>query len=127
MKQSIAFVMVLVLCWFPGCSRKDAQQDTLTLGAFTVPKEAYQKEIIPAFKEFWKEKTGRTVKFAESYEASGAQSRAALSLFAFFIHHSALIVHRSSFIIHHSSFLTGVQGVAVALPRAMICSAFSAF
>ena len=49
---------------------------TLTLGAFTVPKEAYQKKIIPAFQRFWQAKTGQTVQFAESYEASGAQSRA---------------------------------------------------
>jgi len=49
---------------------------TITLGAYTVPKEAYQKEIIPAFQQYWKDKTGQTVMFAESYEASGAQARA---------------------------------------------------
>jgi sulfate transport system substrate-binding protein len=48
---------------------------TLTLGAYTVPKEAYQKEIIPAFKKMWKAKTGQEVRFQESYMASGAQSR----------------------------------------------------
>jgi len=49
---------------------------TLTLGAYTVPKEVYQKEIIPAFQKYWLEKTGQSVKFEESYIASGAQSRA---------------------------------------------------
>jgi len=49
---------------------------TLTLGAYTVPKEAYQVEIIPAFQKYWLEKTGQTVEFRESYIASGAQSRA---------------------------------------------------
>lgn len=52
---------------------------TLVLAAYTVPKEAYQKVIIPAFQKYWKEKTGQTVKFTESYEASGAQSRAICS------------------------------------------------
>jgi len=49
--------------------------DTLIFAAYTVPKEVYQKEIIPAFKAYWKEKTGRSVIFQESYMASGAQSR----------------------------------------------------
>ncbi len=53
-----------------------SKEITLIFAAYTVPKEAYQKEIIPLFKKYWKEKTGQTVKFEESYEASGAQSRA---------------------------------------------------
>ena len=32
--------------------------DTLVLAAYTVPKEAYEKEIIPAFQAHWKAKTG---------------------------------------------------------------------
>ncbi len=52
---------------------------TLTFAAYTVPKEAYQKAVIPAFKKFWKDKTGQDVEFVESYEASGAQSRAICS------------------------------------------------
>ena len=51
-----------------------AEEKTIIFAAYTVPKDAYQKEIIPAFKKYWKEKTGQTVKFEESYEASGAQS-----------------------------------------------------
>jgi sulfate/thiosulfate-binding protein len=74
---------VLVFCLFlvlmPGCSEKSAldrlEVDTLTFAAYTVPKEVYRSEIIPAFKRYWKEKTGRTVIFQESYMASGAQSR----------------------------------------------------
>ncbi len=54
---------------------------TLTLGAYTVPKEAYQKEIIPAFQKYWLEKTGQQIKFQESYIASGAQSRAIIGGF----------------------------------------------
>jgi sulfate transport system substrate-binding protein len=48
---------------------------TLTLAAYTVPKEAYQKGIIPAFRAYWKKKTGQDVQFRESYEASGTQAR----------------------------------------------------
>lgn len=51
------------------------QIDTLIFSAYTVPKEAYQKEIIPAFQRYWKQKTGRAVVFYQSYMASGAQSR----------------------------------------------------
>ena len=47
----------------------------LTLGAYTTPREAYQ-ELIPIFVKEWKEKTGQTVTFDESYLGSGAQSRA---------------------------------------------------
>ncbi|MCX6640436.1 MAG: sulfate ABC transporter substrate-binding protein [bacterium] len=54
---------------------------TLILGAYTVPKEAYQQEVIPAFQKFWKAKTGEDVKFEESYTASGAQARAIIGGF----------------------------------------------
>ncbi len=47
----------------------------LILGAYTTPREAYG-EIIPLFKTYWKAKSGQDVEFQESYQASGAQSRA---------------------------------------------------
>lgn len=47
----------------------------LTLGAYTTPREAYG-EIVPLFQKYWKDKTGQTVTFEESYQGSGAQSRA---------------------------------------------------
>jgi sulfate transport system substrate-binding protein len=49
---------------------------TLILGAYTTPREAYGKAILPAFREHWKQKTGQDVEFQESYQGSGAQSRA---------------------------------------------------
>ena len=49
---------------------------TLVLGAYTTPREAYGKAILPAFQKHWKEKTGETVVFQESYLGSGAQARA---------------------------------------------------
>ncbi|MDR3635547.1 MAG: sulfate ABC transporter substrate-binding protein [Isosphaeraceae bacterium] len=39
-------------------------------------REAFHNGVLPAFAAHWKEKTGRTVVFEESYNASGAQSRA---------------------------------------------------
>lgn len=64
----------------PSCApRVGASQggvDTLTLGAYSVVREAFHDGLIPAFAESWKKKTGRTVRFEESYNASGAQSRA---------------------------------------------------
>jgi len=80
MKKIVGFFLFVMVFW-GGCSGGDqskaveSTQDTLILGAYTVPKDAYQKEIIPAFKEMWKKKTGRDVVFQESYMASGAQSR----------------------------------------------------
>jgi len=51
------------------------QKVTLTLGAYTVPKEAF-REIIPAFQQKWQAEHGQQVHFLESYEASGTQARA---------------------------------------------------
>lgn len=48
---------------------------TLTLAAYTTPREAYA-EIIPLFQAYWKETHNQEVTFEESYEGSGAQSRA---------------------------------------------------
>src|SRR5262245_10202868 len=43
---------------------------TLTLGAYSTPRDAYAK-IIPLFKAQWKAQTGQDVKFEESYLGSG--------------------------------------------------------
>jgi sulfate/thiosulfate-binding protein len=55
--------------------------DTLTLGAYSVVREAFHDGLIPAFASKWERETGRTVRFEESYNASGAQSRAIASGF----------------------------------------------
>lgn len=57
-----------------------ADEVRLTLGGYTTPREAYG-EIIPLFQAEWKEKTGQTVVFEESYLGSGAQSRAVVEGF----------------------------------------------
>ncbi len=48
---------------------------TLVIGAYSVVKDALQ-DILPAFKAEWKARTGQSVSFQESYEASGTQARA---------------------------------------------------
>ena len=78
MKKSIKLIMFAAIFAMGIGEAVSAKTDEVTLifAAYTVPKEAYQREIIPAFQKYWREKTGQSVKFEESYEASGAQSRA---------------------------------------------------
>jgi sulfate/thiosulfate transport system substrate-binding protein len=66
-----------------GCGRlsDSSSEVTLTLGAYTAPREAYSKAIIPEFQSRWKARTGQEVEFQESYQGSGAQSRAITSGF----------------------------------------------
>lgn len=91
MKHVLILLMVAAVL-FSGCSgEKDKQavggenkslsSVTLILGVYTVPKEAYQKGILPAFKKMWQEKTGQEVNFQESYIGSGEQSRNIVSGF----------------------------------------------
>jgi sulfate/thiosulfate transport system substrate-binding protein len=83
-KTVIALLVIAVL--ITGCSNASANGNNasnngnknevkLTLAAYTTPREAYS-EVIPAFQKYWKDKTGQTVTFEESYQGSGAQSRA---------------------------------------------------
>lgn len=61
-----------------GCGKKGAsgRSRTLTLGAYTTPREAYGRAILPAFRRHWRARTGEDVTFRESYQGSGAQARA---------------------------------------------------
>jgi sulfate/thiosulfate transport system substrate-binding protein len=59
----------------PDGSSSDGNEVKLIFAAYTTPREAY-RELIPIFQQQWKEKTGQTVVFEESYQGSGAQSRA---------------------------------------------------
>ncbi len=56
------------------------QPVTLILGAYTTPREAYAT-LIPIFQKQWKDQTGQDVIFEESYQGSGAQSRAVVDGF----------------------------------------------
>src|SRR5437763_13057783 len=57
----------------------DPNTDTVTIGAYSVVREAFHEGVLPAFRAHWKETTGRDVRFEESYNASGAQARAIAS------------------------------------------------
>jgi sulfate/thiosulfate transport system substrate-binding protein len=81
---TIALTLLSLSTLFQACggsSSKSGNRVTLTLGAYTTPREAYDKAIIPAFQKYWKDKTGQEVDFQESYQGSGAQSRAIIGGF----------------------------------------------
>lgn len=70
--------IVLAGCGQPaetGSTEANQTAQTLILGAYTTPREAYGK-LIPIFQSRWQQKTGQEITFEESYLGSGAQSRA---------------------------------------------------
>ncbi|HKZ85450.1 MAG TPA: sulfate ABC transporter substrate-binding protein [Anaerolineae bacterium] len=72
----LALIGLLAACAGPAATQPSSQEPVkLILGAYTTPREAYSK-IIPLFQAEWKAKTGQDVTFEESYQGSGAQSRA---------------------------------------------------
>lgn len=81
-----SFLVSLVLGLVVACGGGDAQPSThaaattITLAAYTTPREAYA-EIIRAFRRDYKARTGVEVTFRESYQASGAQARAVIGGF----------------------------------------------
>lgn len=79
-------LMLVLVCVTAGCSKQEAQgqtgavsngdsSNTLVIGAYSVAKDAVG-ELLPEFQAEWKAKTGQTINFQESYEASGTQARA---------------------------------------------------
>lgn len=87
MHKTLMISLLLVAILITGCSGGQSTETVssgdevkLTLGAYTTPREAYA-EIIPLFQADWKKKTGQTVTFEESYQGSGAQSRAVVEGF----------------------------------------------
>src|SRR5262245_4490753 len=72
---------VVMLAGCAGGGARSGQKVTLVLGGYTTPRELYGQSIIPAFQQYWKEKTGQDVDFQESYQGSGAQGRAIVSGF----------------------------------------------
>lgn len=71
----ITLLLLLTACGQTGSGSSGDGTITLTLGAYTTPREAYA-QIIPLFEEEWHQKSGQTVVFEEAYLGSGAQSRA---------------------------------------------------
>jgi sulfate transport system substrate-binding protein len=73
----------LFLSWaIASCSSSSNQAEgdravKLTLASYAVTQSAYEK-IIPKFVQEWKDKTGQTVTFDQSYGGSGSQTRAVI-------------------------------------------------
>jgi sulfate/thiosulfate transport system substrate-binding protein len=59
-----------------GRAHEPSATQTLTLGAYTTPREAFGRDILPAFESTWRARAGRAIAFEESYLGSGAQARA---------------------------------------------------
>lgn len=74
----VAWLFVFALSYSP---LQAAETRDLILAAYSVPKEAYERHIIPAFQRHWKQKTGQDVRVRSSYGASGAQARAIIGGF----------------------------------------------
>lgn len=79
--MSLAFFVWLFLLGLCPASLRAADTRELILAAYSVPKEAYERHIIPAFQRHWKHKTGQDVRVRSSYGASGAQARAIIGGF----------------------------------------------
>ena len=80
LKKTLLVCFILIAVVTTACSPNSAAETSgnevkLILAGYTTPREAY-RELIPIFQQQWKEKTGQTVTFEESYQGSGAQSRA---------------------------------------------------
>mgnify|MGYP001217517836 FL=1 len=72
---SIISIVLLITVLAPVQAQDAPASITLTLAGYAVPREAYG-DIIPLFQRYWQEQTGQQVIVLESYQASGAQSRA---------------------------------------------------
>lgn len=82
--MALAVLGASALALAGGCSPTQGASghtDVLTIGAYSVVREALHEKLLPAFAAHWKRATGRSVRFEESYNGSGAQSRAIASGF----------------------------------------------
>lgn len=73
-------LLVLTTVFF-GVSEGLSADRELMLAIYSVPKEAYEQKLIPAFKQLWKQRTGQDIRVRSSYGASGAQARAIIGGF----------------------------------------------
>lgn len=91
-KQVLSFFAVLTLLLsvvLSGCSATNNSSNsvsnskgtvTLTIGGYSTIKNDFE-EIFPLFQKEWKKKTGQTVIFKESYQASGSQAQSIINGF----------------------------------------------
>jgi len=52
---------------------------TLYFASYSVTQDVYEKELFPAFETYWKDKTGQSVHFQASFDASGAEATAVVN------------------------------------------------
>jgi sulfate transport system substrate-binding protein len=76
-----SFILSTVLTTLSPEPAAAAESRDLVVAAYTVAKEAYERNIIPAFQRHWKARTGQNVQVRASYSASGAQARAIIGGF----------------------------------------------
>src|SRR3982751_541678 len=72
--RSVTGLFVILATLFAGVSEGLAAERELMLAVYSVPKEAYEQKLIPAFKQQWKQRTGQDLRVRSSYGASGAQA-----------------------------------------------------
>lgn len=79
------FLLLTALVGCEGCKKNESASNggarSVTLGAYTTPREAYGKAILPAFRRHFREQSGSDITFRESYLGSGAQARAIIGGF----------------------------------------------
>lgn len=77
------YFWLLAVAWAIGASgcgpARDSNVDELKIGAYSVVREVLHDGVLPAFKAYWKSRSGREIRFDESYSASGAQARSIVS------------------------------------------------
>ncbi|MFD1676193.1 sulfate ABC transporter substrate-binding protein [Alicyclobacillus fodiniaquatilis] len=92
-KFALASTIVMMMAGIAGCgsqtggnndsasgqSTNSAKTVTLYFGSYSVTQKVYENQLFPAFEKYWKKKTGQTVKFDASFDASGAEARAIAS------------------------------------------------
>lgn len=79
MLKYVPLLVIAVACGGSTPSSPEAsapKERALTLASYTTPREAYTQAVLPAFAEAHKKKSGETVTFEATYQASGAQARA---------------------------------------------------
>ena len=77
--------LVLLVAGVTGCAKADSasgqQEQVLTISAFSVVREVYDRALLPAFSSWYEQRSGKPVRVEASYGASGAQSRAVVEGF----------------------------------------------
>ncbi len=86
-RRILAAPLVLTLMGLAACSSSSASGATacsssspassavINFAAYSTPREVYDAKIIPSFVKGWKDKTGQTVLFNESYAGSTTQAQ----------------------------------------------------